>query len=162
VDAPCDWVLDSGWYDCQLGAALLAALCRARGIPARIVGGHFLFPLFPTKHFWAEVWIDWCGWLPFDLVSWQLSAAGRDREWRNHFAARIDYRMATQCLPLQFTGSMSVRLPAAWHILQFWKDGELEIPMLKLDGALLFSDRIRVWPVGANPKIPGGSPLSLS
>jgi transglutaminase-like putative cysteine protease len=160
VDAPCDWVLDSGWYDCQLGAALLASLCRARGIPARIVGGHFLFPLAPTKHFWAEVWIDGRGWLPFDLHSWQLSAGGRDRKWRHHFAAKIDYRMPTQCLPLEFTGPMSVRLPPAWHMLQFWKDGELEIPMLKLDGALLFSDRVSVRLDGANPKTPGRSPLS--
>jgi hypothetical protein len=37
---PCDWVLESGWYDCQLGSAFLVALARARGIPARIVGGY--------------------------------------------------------------------------------------------------------------------------
>ena len=37
VPYPADQVLDAGWFDCQLGSALLAALCRARRIPARLV-----------------------------------------------------------------------------------------------------------------------------
>ena len=41
-DAPGDSVLDNGWYDCQLGSALLTSLCRAQGLPARLVSGHFL------------------------------------------------------------------------------------------------------------------------
>ena len=31
---PLDHVLECGWFDCQLGSALLVALCRSRGIPA--------------------------------------------------------------------------------------------------------------------------------
>jgi Transglutaminase-like superfamily len=44
IDAvsPCDWVLDSGWFDCQLSSALFVALCRARGVPARVLGGYLL------------------------------------------------------------------------------------------------------------------------
>jgi hypothetical protein len=73
VAAPCDWVLDRRWYDCQLGSALLVSLCRARGIPARMIGGHLLYPLAPMIHFWAEAWIDGSGWMPFDLSDWWLS-----------------------------------------------------------------------------------------
>jgi hypothetical protein len=112
---PMDWLLDRGWYDCETGAALLASLCRARGIPARIVSGYVLYPLAPTYHFWAEIWLE--GWVPFDLLSWDLSGGGRDHAWRDVFAGALDYRMPVQRLPRHFTGPMSVRLPARWHIL---------------------------------------------
>jgi hypothetical protein len=143
-DAPGDWVLESGWHDCQLGSALFVALCRARGIPARIIGGHVLYRLAPTNHYWAEAWIEGRGWLPFDLLCWDLSAAGRDREWRDHFAGSIDYRMVTQCLPKAFTGSMSVRLPSAWHMLQARAGEGVEIDMMGLDGSLAYRDRVSV------------------
>jgi len=146
-DAPGDWVLESGWHDCQLGSALFVALCRARGIPARIIGGHVLYRLAPTNHYWAEAWIEGRGWLPFDLLCWDLSAGGRDREWRDHFAGSIDYRMVTQCLPKAFTGSMSVRLPSAWHMLQARAAEGVEIDMLGLDGSLAYRDRVSVHAV---------------
>jgi hypothetical protein len=144
--APGDWVLESGWYDCQLGSALFVSLCRARGIPARIISGHFLYRLAPTRHYWAEAWIDGRGWLPFDLTCWDLSAGGRDPGWRDHFAGSIDYRMVTQCLPKFFTGSMSVQLPAAWHMLQARCDQGVDISMVALDGRLSYRDRISVLP----------------
>lgn len=144
ADAPGDWVLDSGWYDCQLGSAVFVALCRARGIPARIIGGNLLYRLAPTNHYWAEAWIDGRGWLPFDLLSWDLSAAGRDPQWRDHFAGNIDYRMVTQCLPKAFTGSMSVRLPPAWHMLQARAGEGVEIEMVGLDGSLAYRDQVTV------------------
>jgi hypothetical protein len=144
--APGDWVLESGWYDCQLGSALFVSLCRARGIPARIISGHFLYRLAPTPHYWAEAWVDGRGWLPFDLTCWDLSAGGRDPKWRDHFAGSIDYRMVTQCLPKFFTGSMSVQLPAAWHMLQARCDRGVEISMVGLDGRPSYRDRISVLP----------------
>jgi hypothetical protein len=144
AEAPGDWVLESGWHDCQLGSALFVALCRARGIPARIIGGHVLYRLAPTNHYWAEAWIEGRGWLPFDLLCWDLSAAGRDREWRDHFAGSIDYRMVTQCLPKAFTGSMSVRLPGVWHMLQARAGEGVEIDMMGLDGSLAYRDRVSV------------------
>src|SRR6202007_979669 len=49
---PMDWVVDNGWHDCWLGSGLLAALCRARGIAARIVSGYLLYPKFPSFHYW--------------------------------------------------------------------------------------------------------------
>ena len=143
-EAPGDWVLESGWYDCQLGSALFVSMCRARGIPARIINGHFLYRLAPTNHFWAEVWIDGQGWLPFDFLSWDLSAGGHDPEWRDHFAGTIDYRMVTQCLPQAFTGSMSVRLPPAWHMLHTRIGKGIEISMVGLDGSLAYRDRVTV------------------
>jgi Transglutaminase-like superfamily len=146
AQAPGDWVLESGWYDCQLGSALFVSLCRARGIPARIISGHFLYRLVPTRHYWAEAWIDGRGWLPFDLMCWDLSAGGRDARWRDHFAGKIDYRMVTQCFPKSFTGSMSVQLPAAWHMLQARCGKGIEISMVGLDGHLSYRDRISVLP----------------
>jgi hypothetical protein len=144
--APGDWVLESGWYDCQLGSALFVSLCRARGIPARIISGHFLYRLAPTRHYWAEAWVDGRGWLPFDLTCWDLSAGGRDPRWRDHFAGSIDYRMVTQCWPKFFTGSMSIQLPAAWHMLQARCDRGVDISMAALDGRLSYRDRISVLP----------------
>ena len=143
-DAPGDWVLESGWHDCQLGSALFVAMCRARGIPARIIGGHVLYRLAPTNHYWAEAWIEGRGWLPFDFLCWDLSAGGRDPAWRDHFAGSIDYRMVTQCLPNDFTGSMSVRLPSAWHMLQARAGEGVEIEMVGLDGSLAYRDRVSV------------------
>jgi len=43
---------------CQLVSALFASMCRARGIPARILGGFYLYRTFSTNHYWAEAWID--------------------------------------------------------------------------------------------------------
>jgi len=142
--APGDCVLESGWYDCQLGSALFVSLCRARGIPARIIGGHFLYRLAPTNHYWAEAWIDRQGWLPFDFVCWDLSAGGRDLKWRDHFAGRIDYRMVTQCLPKSFTGSIGVPMPAAWHLLQTCSGEGTDISLVGLDGRLAYRDRVTV------------------
>lgn len=117
MSRPMEWLLDNGWCDCQLGSALLVSLCRAANIPARIIGGFMLYPLSPGNHYWTEIWIEGSGWMPFDLLAWDLSSGGRDSEWRNHFAGALDYRMKTLCLPRIFIGPMSVRFPAQWHIL---------------------------------------------
>jgi len=140
-----DWVLDNGWFDCQLGSALLASLCRSRGIPARIVSGHFLYRDAPTHHYWAEVWFDDAGWTPFDLLSWDLSQAGRDLEWRSVFAGQVDDRIITQRLPLTFTGAMSVRLPPAWQMLQTRAKHGIDITYSDpIDGSLIYQDHIEV------------------
>lgn len=117
MSRPLDWLLEIGWYDCQLGSALLVGLCRAVNIPARIINGHLLYSLAPGLHYWAEVWLDDGGWTPFDLLSWDLSGGGQDRAWRNCFAQRLDYRMKTQCLPRAFLGPLGVPMPAQWHLL---------------------------------------------
>jgi hypothetical protein len=146
IDAtsPCDWILDSGWFDCQTGSSLLAALCRARGIPARVVGGYLLYRRAPTIHYWAEVWLKDQGWTPFDLLNWELSPGGRDPKWRDHFFGRVDYRMTTQRLPREFTGALGVPLPEAWFLFQVAKQGGVEVSILDLSGRPVYADLVRV------------------
>lgn len=144
TDAPGDWVLDSGWYDCQLGSALFVSLCRALEIPSRLVSGHMLYRLGPGFHYWAEVWVPDRGWLPFDFLCWDLSEGGRDAPWREHFAGRVDCRMITQCLPLSFTGPMSIRFPSAWHLLNAPMPEGMRITFSELNGALIYSDELVV------------------
>jgi hypothetical protein len=115
--SPLDWVLDHGWYDCKIGSALMAALCRSRRIPARLVTGYMLHVTAPCFHTWLEVWIDGHGWLPFDLMCWDLSAGGRDEGWRNYYFDHIDHRMVVERPPHLFSGLGTVRLPATWHML---------------------------------------------
>jgi hypothetical protein len=144
ADAPCDSVLETGWYDCQLGSALFIALCRARGIPARLAGGHVLYRRAPTNHYWAEVFFQETGWKPFDFLSWDLSFGGHDMQWRDHFYGRIDQRMVTQLLPFEFTGAIGVALPDAWHIVQTAKDEGVEIELAAVNGEAVFSDFVSI------------------
>jgi transglutaminase-like putative cysteine protease len=144
AEAPCDWVLETGWYDCQLGSALFIALCRARGIPARLAGGHVLYRRAPTNHYWAEVWFEEMGWTPFDFLSWDLSLGGGDPHWRNHFFGRVDDRMVTQLLPFEFTGALGVVMPDAWHIIQTAKDQGVEISLTAVDGQPVYSDFVSI------------------
>jgi hypothetical protein len=55
--------------DCTEHAVLLAALCRARGIPARVAFGLVYYP--PHKgfayHMWNEVWVS-DRWIPLDAT----------------------------------------------------------------------------------------------
>jgi Transglutaminase-like superfamily len=152
AESPVDWVLDNGWYDCQLGSALLVSLCRARGIPARIVSGHLLYRVQPISHFWSEVWLEDRGWCPFDVICWDLSRGGRDQAWRDVFAGQIDYRLLTQCFPLAFTGPMSVRFPQAWHMLQAVAGNGVDITYTDVkDGSLVYRDHAEVESLGPVP-----------
>jgi Transglutaminase-like superfamily len=142
--APGDWVLDAGWYDCQLGSALLCSLCRSLGIPARLMSGYMLYEVAPGFHYWSEIWIADRGWLPFDFLSWDLSEGGRDKEWKARFAGQVEYRMVTQCFPLRFTGPMSVRFPPAWHLVNAPAKGGMKITFTNLEGNLIYSDQVAV------------------
>lgn len=54
---------------CNGKSRLLVALCRARGIPARVVGGVILEDVQKrTSHLWAEVWMG-NQWVPFDALN---------------------------------------------------------------------------------------------
>jgi hypothetical protein len=154
---PMDWTLENRWMDCQLGSALLVSLCRALSIPARIVGGTLLYPLAPTHHFWMEAWLDESGWVPFDLLSWDLSAGGRDAAWRNHFAGKLDHRMKTQCFPHRITGPVGVKMPDRWFILTQSLNEGIRITLNDADsGAFVYEDEISVYPsmVNAGPLEP--------
>lgn len=144
AEAPLDWVLESRVYDCQLAAALFVGLCRAVGIPARMVGGNFLYRRSPTNHFWAEAWLDGAGWQAFDFLVWDLSGGARDSRWRDHFFGQIDARIVTEVLPAQFTGAAGVQIPAQWFILRTIADGGAAIELTGLDGASVYRDSIAI------------------
>jgi hypothetical protein len=146
IDAtsPCDWVLDAGWFDCQMGSALLVAMCRACGIPARVIGGYFLYPQAPMNHFWPEVWIAGQGWTPFDFLGWELSQNGRDLEWFERFFGRIDFRMTCERLPTEFIGAVGVPISRAWSILPRGRGDGVEIYFLGEDGVPIYTDAIGV------------------
>lgn len=141
-DAPLDWALNSRVYDCQLAAALFVGLCRAVGIPARIVGGNFLYRRSPTNHYWAEAWLDGAGWKAFDFLVWDLSRGGRDAAWRDHFFGRIDPRLINEALPESFTGAVGVGIPAQWLILRTIEDAGASIELTSLEGATVYRDSI--------------------
>jgi hypothetical protein len=140
---PTDWPLQTGWFDCQLGSALLIALCRARGIPARLVSGYQLYSLTPSPHYWSEIWSDAYGWLPLDLICSDLSVRGRDAPWRDYFFGLLDYRMKTQCLPRLFNQNPSMPFPAAWHMLARVEGKGIEVGIFDNDsGTPVYRDRI--------------------
>ncbi len=143
--APLHWVLDTGWYDCHVGSALLVALCRARAIPARLVSGYVLYRDAPFHHFWMEAWTKHNGWRPCDLICWDLAAGGIDVEWRRHFFGQLDYRMKTQLLPRIFTGLPSIRLPSAWHLLaRATPDGSEMALCDAVTGLPIYTERLTV------------------
>jgi hypothetical protein len=142
--APLDWALDHGWVDCQLGSALIAALCRARGIPARQISGYLLYPVSPAPHYWLEVWTSDRGWVPVDLSSWDLAAGDARTGWRDHFFDAIDYRMKTQVLPRLFSDG-AVRFPSSWRMLRRIRGEGVEISYHDNDtGGLIHRDQISV------------------
>jgi hypothetical protein len=143
---PLGSVLDSGWYDCHVGSALLVALCRSRGWPARLVSGYSLYPVGPTFHHWSEVKLEPYGWLPFDLAGWDLSAGDpKERVWARHFFGRLDPRMRVQTLPRTFTGSPGVHVPPDWYLLQRFRGEatELSVHALSRPG-FIYQDLIQV------------------
>jgi transglutaminase-like putative cysteine protease len=62
-------VATSGTGDCTEHAVLLAAVCRARGLPARVAIGLVYFDQAQAfaYHMWNEVWID-DRWIPLDAT----------------------------------------------------------------------------------------------
>lgn len=140
-----EWVLDNGWFDCQLGSALLVALCRAVGVPARLLSGHLLYTASTTVHYWAEIWDKAAGWQAYDLFTWDLSCAGRDAAWRTMLAGHVDPRLTTACLPARFPGAAGVPIPASWTISVSADDGAVTTRLLCIDtGALVYADSVRV------------------
>jgi len=152
--APLDLVLERRLADCQLASALLAALCRARGVPARVVSGYLVYPVSPGYHFWAEVWLPDRGWTPFDSMAIDHSARGRDPAWRDYFFGCLDYRMKTQCLPRVFNLAPSVRFPPAWHVLVRPEGAGTEIGTFANDtGALVYRDWVEIADADAAPSV---------
>jgi hypothetical protein len=66
-----DWgavkAVQLGKGDCTEYSDLFVALCRAKGIPARVASGYTVgFGSTSTRHNWAEVYLQEYGWVPFD------------------------------------------------------------------------------------------------
>ena len=142
---PLDWVLDHSWYDCKIGSALMAALCRARRIPARLVTGYMLYVTAPAFHTWLEVWINGRGWLPLDLACWDLSVGGRDADWRDYYFGHLDHRMVVERPPRLINGLGALRLPGAWHMLISQNDGGSTVVFEDVDtGVVAYSEHIEV------------------
>jgi Transglutaminase-like superfamily len=117
-DDPLIDIVRRGWFDCLGGASLFIALCRARGIPARLIHGVILHELTPAFHFWAEVYLPPEGWIPIDLVCWDHAEGRLDVDpWSHLFLGRLEYRLKCQCFPRQVVGPTGVRFPRAWSVL---------------------------------------------
>ncbi|MCC6444693.1 MAG: DUF3108 domain-containing protein [Armatimonadetes bacterium] len=62
--------------DCGPHTFLTIALCRAAGIPARMVGGAMYSPTILGgsfgQHYWVEVWIGRDGWVPLDPTTGEI------------------------------------------------------------------------------------------
>jgi transglutaminase-like putative cysteine protease len=147
-DAPLDRVLDEGWCDCVVGSALMVALCRARGVPARLVTGYLLYEAAPGFHTWLEAWIEGTGWAPFDLACWDLSL-GADPAWRDYYFGQLDHRMVVERPPRLFGGGGSVRLPAGWRLLGAVRGAGSDFDFRRLDdGALIYREHVEVRRLG--------------
>ncbi len=78
------WALNNGWGGVKEKARLFAALCRATGVPARVVTGiryagsslssygvNVNYPLASTTTLWAEAYLPGAGWTPMDFAAAQ-------------------------------------------------------------------------------------------
>lgn len=121
IDAndPLGWLLKTRRADCFLGSSLLIALCRARGIPARLVTGFLLHPANIGPHSWAEVLLSPGAWVPYDFGSWCYSAGNPDDpQWGNFYRGRADARFLAETAPREFTGWGSAAPPPHWYRLE--------------------------------------------
>jgi transglutaminase-like putative cysteine protease len=144
VDDPLAHVLSTRWSDCYVASALVTALCRAVGIPARIVGGYFLYASSPTNHYWCEALLPPHGWVPLDLACWEMAAGDVDEPWARRFLGRIDYRIVTERFPRQFTGRRS---SSAGEVVILQAPGErgATVSVFGLDPhTLVYEDRVEV------------------
>jgi hypothetical protein len=137
-------LLQTRLADCMLGSSLLVALCRARGVPARLVSGYLLHPANIGPHSWAEVRLARDVWVPFDYGSWCYCAGDAlDPVWGNFFRGRVDARFVAEVAPRDFTGWGSAPPPERWYRLERLRDGKIEHALHSLpDGALFRRDTL--------------------
>jgi hypothetical protein len=135
-------LLQSRLADCMLGSALLVAICRARGVPARLLTGFLLHPANIGPHSWAEVRLSPGQWVPFDFGSWCYSAGNvRDPQWGRFFCGRVDARYLAEIAPREFTGWGSAPPPARWYRLERLRGSRIEHTLHALpDGSLVRRD----------------------
>lgn len=151
LNDPLGGLLHSRVADCMLGSSLLIGLCRARGIPARLVTGYLLHPANIGPHSWAEVRLAPDHWAPFDYGSWCYCAGDvSDPAWGNFFRGRIDARFLAEVAPRDFTGWGSAPPPERWFRLERLRDNRIEHTLHTLpDGALFRRDSLDLQILGA-------------
>lgn len=78
--------LELGKGDCTEYSDLFVAICRAKNIPARVVTGYTVTAdVTKSKHNWAEVYMQDCGWVPIDPTAGDMAGA----RFRNMAFGRI-------------------------------------------------------------------------
>jgi hypothetical protein len=138
-DDPLGGLLQSRRADCVLGSSLLVALCRARGIPARLVAGYLLHPANLGPHSWAEIRLAPHLWVPVDYGSWCYCAGdATDPAWGTFYRGRIDARFLAEVAPREFTGWGSAPPPARWYRLERLHGDRIEHTLYTLPDNALF------------------------
>ncbi len=118
---PLGGLLRTRLADCVLGSSLLAALCRAAGIPARLASGYLLHP------------------------------AGNpgDPVWGGFFRGRIDARFLAEVAPREFTGWGSAVPPERWFRLERLQGNRIQHTLHAVsDGALVRRDLLDLQILG--------------
>jgi transglutaminase-like putative cysteine protease len=148
---PLGGLLQTRLADCVLGSSLLVALCRARGIPARMASGYLLHPANLGPHSWAEVRLAPDLWVPFDYGSWCYCAGDpSDPVWGKFFRGRIDARFLAELAPRDFTGWGSAPPPERWFRLERLRGDRIEHSLLALpDGSLFRRDLLELQTLAA-------------
>jgi hypothetical protein len=143
-------LLRSPLADCVLGSSLLVALCRARGVPARVLTGYLLHPANVGPHSWAEVRLSPGNWVPFDFGSWVYCAGDvRDPIWGRFFRGRVDARFVAEVAPKEFVGWGSAPPPERWYRLERLRGDRIEHTLHSLpDGALVRRDQMAIEVLG--------------
>lgn len=147
---PLGGLLRSRLADCVLGSSLLVGLCRARGIPARLVTGFLIHPANVGPHSWAEVKVGAGRWIPYDFGAWCYCAGNpRDPIWGHFFRGRVDARFVAEVAPREFTGWGSAAPPAGWFRLERLDGDAIEHTLHALpDAALVRRDRMTLDVLG--------------
>lgn len=150
AEAPLDAALDGGYVDCRLASAILVALCRSRGIPARVVGGFQLFAYGSANHWWCEVFVG-REWVPIDYGSWVLGGGDLRDPWSRAWLGALDYRLITERPPSALRLGPGVRFPNHWHFEADLASDEGAGRVTYLDartGALLYRETVSVAAAG--------------
>ena len=83
--------------ECSEYSAIMIALCRAKGIPARLVIGHIAREQ-NTKHNWVEVYFDEYGWVTFDPTARPITV----NIYKNGKLVKQEQRFDTNKIPVKY------------------------------------------------------------
>lgn len=82
VRDPLQYLLRKRVGHCGMVSAFFVALCRAQGIPSRLVNGCLLFLSRAGNHAWAEFYLSGYGWIPVDVGDgWMCSMGGNPNSY---------------------------------------------------------------------------------